>query len=98
MPIYDLSCPNCEHEEPNALYSIKEVEDGVKCPECDTVMERAMGAPNIFTTIIPTYPGSQKHKAGYQHLHVNRPAEKTQVGFGGSVSADHPTGSTKNKD
>jgi transposase len=98
MPIYDLTCPNCEHKEADALYSIAEVEAGIKCPKCDTVMVRDNAAPNIFTTIVPTTKTSKPLKAGHQHKYVNRPAEKTQVGYGGSVSSDHPTGSTKNKD
>lgn len=97
MPIYDFTCPDCGHTV-EQINTIAEAEAGVKCPECDAVMERAVGAPHTFTTIIPMYPGSKQHKAGYVHQFGNRPAEKTQVGYGGGVSVDHPTGSTKNKD
>lgn len=94
MPIYDFVC-KCGAELKNELAKIDEE---ISCPECGETMVRQMGAPNIFTTIIPTYPGSQKHKAGHVHKFTNRPATKTQIGYGGSVSADHPTGSTRNKD
>lgn len=53
---------------------------------CGTQMTRLISAPKTLTTIVPTYPGSQKHKAGYVHRHVNRPATKTQVGVGGGVT------------
>lgn len=94
MPIYDFVC-ECGGTRTNEL---ADVDEEVLCPDCDKVMERQMGAPHIFTTIIPTTRTSKRHKAGHQHKFVNRPAEKTQVGYGGSVSADHPTGSSKNRD
>ena len=63
-----------------------------------TKLVKLMGAPVTLTTIVPTYPGSQAKKAGYVHKFGNRAATKTQVGYGGSVSTAHPTGSTKNVD
>ena len=92
MPIYDFECA-CGAELENEL---AKVDEEVTCPNCGKVMTRLVGAPHMFTTIIPTYPGSGKHKAGSVHKFANRPATKTQVGYGGSVSADHPTGSTRN--
>jgi putative FmdB family regulatory protein len=85
MPLYDFACTcgtTCEE--------LAAIDEEVRCPTCDDVMKRQISAPHVFTTIIPTYPGSGKHKAGYVHKHVNRPATKTQVGYGGGVSPDHP--------
>jgi putative FmdB family regulatory protein len=95
MPVYDYICPDCEAEK---LNEIAKPDEEISCDECGAVMERQHPAPHMLTNIIPTYPGSQKHKAGYVHKHVNRPATKTQVGYGGSVSADHPTGGGKPQD
>ncbi|MGD9209123.1 MAG: zinc ribbon domain-containing protein [Desulfobacteraceae bacterium] len=82
MKIYDYECPQCGKFKQNTLVNEKE---HIFC-ECGTLMTRLMCAPKILTTIIPTYPGSQRRKAGYQHKHVNRPATKTQVGVGGGVT------------
>lgn len=91
MPLYDYVCP-CGYTSEEL---VKNAEEEVRCPECNCLMEKQDSAANIFTTIIPTYPGSSRHKAGHIHQHVNRPATKTQVGYGGSVSKDHPTGGGK---
>lgn len=91
MPIYDYTC-ECGHTLTNEL---AKSDEEVLCKKCGKPMTKEMGAPHIFSKIVPTYPGSGKHKAGYVHKHVNRPATKTQVGYGGSVSADHPTGGGK---
>jgi len=93
MPLYDYVCA-CGHQTEDLVH---DAEEEVICPKCDKVMERQDSFPNIFSHIIPTYPGSQRLKAGYQHKYVDRAATKTQVGAGGSVSVDHPTGSLKNK-
>ena len=93
MPIYDYRCA-CGHTLDNEL--AKHDED-VPCEKCGAVMVRQNSAAHMFTTIIPTYPGSGKHKAGSVHKHVNRPATKTQIGYGGSVSSDHPTGGGKSQ-
>lgn len=95
MPIYDFTCTGCDRKT-EETHSIAKAEAGIKCSECSAPLERHVGAPHTFTAIVPTYPGSKKFKAGYVHQHVDRPAEKTQVGYGGAVSTAHPTGSTKN--
>lgn len=68
-------------------------DDDVPCCEACTEetdsyvpMHRLISAPRTFTTITPTYPGSKKLKAGYQHKFINRPATKTQVGVGGGIT------------
>lgn len=92
MPVYDFTCPKCKHVETNV---IAKLDEEIKCPKCEAVMTHDHPAPHTLTTIIPTYPGSKRYKAGYVHQFGNRPATKTQVGYGGSISADHPTGGGK---
>jgi len=94
MPIYDFSCA-CGHTRINELAKLDEE---VLCEKCGESMTRDMGAPHTFTHIIPTYPGSQRFKAGHVHKFNKRPATKTQIGYGGSVSKDHPTGGGKGQD
>jgi putative FmdB family regulatory protein len=94
MPIYEYTC-ECGHQFEDL---VRNAEEEVACPECGQIAERQDSFAHIFGTIIPTYPGSQQRKAGYQHKHLNRAATKTQVGAGGSVSADHPRNSTRNRD
>ena len=95
MLVYDYVCPKCEHEQLNVI--VKYAEE-VRCEKCDTVLTRQHPSPNIFTTIVPTHTDSQRLKAGYVHKFGNRPATKTQVGYGGSVSKNHPTGGGKAQD
>lgn len=90
MKVFDYHCPVCDRTYKDQLVTAKE-EDNVFCGECSTKelnvpLEKLIGAPRQFTTITPTYPGSKRHKAGYQHQFVNRPATKTQVGVGGGIS------------
>lgn len=92
MKVYDYLC-DCGTRLPNHLV-VTEMEN-VRCPTCGLLMERLHPCAHQFATITPTYPGSKAFKAGYVHQFKNRPAEKTQVGYGGSVSADHPTGGGK---
>lgn len=95
MPVYDFTCPKCEHVEANI---IAKLDEAVVCEECGAIMDRDHPAPTTFTTIVPTHTDSQRLKAGHVHKFGNRPATKTQVGYGGSVSKDHPTGGGKAQD
>ena len=97
LKCYDYQCPRCERIHANQL---EEEGDSFFCGECGQeghkiTLERLMPGPKTLTTIVPTYPGSKALKAGHAHKFNNRPAEKTQIGFGGSVSKDHPTGGRK---
>jgi len=90
MKVFDYKCPRCEREH-ERVYVTKDEEDKQFCGECSTPdesvkLEKLIGGSTTFKKIIPTYPGSQKLKAGYVHKHVNRPATKTQVGVGGGVT------------
>lgn len=95
LVVYDYQCPKCGQLKENHLVDTNEDEE-VRCDDCDVVMDKHQPAPSTPSVTVPTYPGSQRHKAGYVHKFGNRPATKTQIGPGGSVSVDHPTGSTKN--
>jgi transcription initiation factor TFIIIB Brf1 subunit/transcription initiation factor TFIIB len=95
LVVYDYQCPNCNQVKENVLIDTNEEEE-IRCDDCDVVMDKQQPAPSTPTATVPTYPGSQRHKAGYVHKFGNRPATKTQIGPGGSVSVDHPTGSKTN--
>lgn len=72
----DARCNVCEHTFEVFL------EDGVTpplCPLCKADSRIIMGAPKLFTTIIPDYPGAKRQKAGYVMSHGDRPATKIQV-------------------
>jgi predicted nucleic acid-binding Zn ribbon protein len=94
----EFQCTECKEIREELIDTSNPDELIEGCEHCNAPMERVLSSFATFNKIIPTYPGSQRRKAGYQHKHVNRPATKTQVGAGGSVSVDHPTGSTTNKD
>jgi putative FmdB family regulatory protein len=94
MPLYDYIC-ECGHQFEDI---VGKPEEKVPCPKCNQIAERQNSTATIFKHIIPTYPGSQQRKAGYQHKHLNRAATKTQVGAGGSVSVDNPRTRIRNRD
>jgi putative FmdB family regulatory protein len=85
--MYDFRCDACG-------YVGEELTDdpqNIACPQChESPMTLLMSAPRIFTTIVPTYPGSKYLKAGYQHHKDNRPATRIQSGYGGCLSPDNP--------
>lgn len=59
-------------------YTHMNAEDLASCICGSTELDLQLGGKS-FSTIIPTYPGAKRRKAGYQHLYVNRPAEKVSV-------------------
>ena len=67
MPLYDYVC-DCGHQFEDI---VRDADEEVACPECGQVAERQDSTAHIFNTIIPTYPGAQQRKAGYQHKHLN---------------------------
>jgi putative FmdB family regulatory protein len=89
MPVYDYRCSCCSHLEQDVIAKLDEV---VSCPACGEPMARLACAPHVLTTIVPTYPGSQRHKAGHVHKFQNQPATRTQVGYGGGQSPENPKG------
>jgi len=83
MKVYDYQCPDCGAVRENVL--VENENEVVEC-DCGATMTRQHPAPNMLEKIIPTYPGSERRKAGYAHKYVNRPATKTQVGVGGGIT------------
>jgi hypothetical protein len=88
MLVFDYQCPGCDRPEENVL--VEHADDDVVCPTCGAVMTRLAAAPKIFSTIIPTYPGSDRLKAGGVHKAQRQPATKTQIGYGGGQSPENP--------
>jgi putative FmdB family regulatory protein len=80
MPMYDFKCHACGHEEESIE---KSGTTRIPCSNCNEQSERFFkGAPTTLTTIIPSYPGCKKHKAGYVHSHADKPATRvTGKGF-----------------
>lgn len=79
--LFDYSC-ECGNTEEH----LTDGTENIRCTLCGMLMERVLGAPHIFTTIVPTTRTSKRLKAGYVHKFANKPATKTQVGYGGGVS------------
>lgn len=90
LKMREFQCTQCGHCESDLIETNATLPSRF-CPKCEARMELCLGVPGSGSTSIPTatipdYPGSRRRKAGYQHKYVNRPAEKTQVGYGGGVS------------
>ena len=83
MIIDDYECPACGKESLDLLVDSGEVPT---CEDCSTPLQKVFVGRHLFNTIIPDYPGAKRRKAGYVHQYVNRPAEKIQSGYGGTVS------------
>lgn len=45
MPIFDYQCPSCNEEKLDEW--TRNFQEKVKCPKCDTIMEKKISAPNI---------------------------------------------------
>ena len=93
MPTYDYKCPN-EHYHDH-FCSISSKPATRPCPECGEEAKTViLGAPGLALNIVLDYPGSKKHKAGYQHSHGDRKGTKIQIGPGGKITpSDEPKGS-----
>lgn len=83
MPLYDYKCTKCDHDEESIEPSGT---SEIFCSECGATSERYFKeCAKTLTTIIPSYPGCKKHKAGYVHTHGDRPRTKVQgCGFSSS--------------
>lgn len=81
MPLYDFVCDAC-----NAKFEtiVKYGVDDAPCRECNATAKRVPSGFALLNTIVPSYPGCKKRKAGYLHTHGNRPRTpgKIQVGYG----------------
>ncbi len=60
-------------------YLHMDAEDTATCPACGSTKTDMVLGGQPFHTIVPTYPGAMRHKAGYVHKYANRPAEKISV-------------------
>lgn len=78
MPkLQSYKCEDCDHE---FEFLHHPVDEPARCPKCGSFdAELQLGGPPLLTTIVPVYPGSKKHKAGYVHSHGDRPREKIGV-------------------
>ena len=83
MPMYDFKCTLCGHEEEDIKpYGTTKI----VCSKCDGKSERHfVNCATTLTTIIPSYPGCLKKKAGYVHSHGDKDRTKVQ-GRGSSFS------------
>jgi putative FmdB family regulatory protein len=83
---FNFECDKCKHEFDDLVEGIEGQPD--LCPECGFLKSftKLASFPNVPTKIILDYPGSKRFKAGYQHTHADRPAEKkaSQVSMHGS--------------
>ncbi len=85
MPLYDYKCSACGHLEEDIRPPGTKV---IECEKCSSASNRFYGtAPAYLTTIIPSYPGCKKVRAGYVHSHGDKPSTRVQ-GRGFSSSSD----------
>jgi len=71
---YDYECTECGSVFEEMINSSNP--EPIECASCGSAkVDRRMPSPAVLTSIVPSYPGSKRVKAGYQHTH-NRPAEK----------------------
>ena len=83
MPMYDFKCTLCGHEEDDIQPSGT---TKIVCSKCNGQSERFFAdCAKTLTTIIPSYPGCKKVRAGYVHTHGDKPRTKVQ-GRGTSFS------------
>ena len=76
MPLYDYKCTFCDAVEESLMPSGTEA---IKCAQCGSRATRVfLVCPKQLTTIVPSYPGCKKQKAGYVHSHGDKPKTKVQ--------------------
>lgn len=92
LKTFNFECKKCNYEFSDTVQGVEGKPDF--CPECGSLkgFSKLPSAPNIPTKIIIDYPGSKRFKAGYQHTHRDRPAEKK-----GSQISMHGSGGVKKK-
>lgn len=72
----DYTCRGCGAQ---FEYTSMGADDPAVCPSCGSSEVTPHVGGNLFHTIVPSYNGSQKQKAGFVHKFANRPAEKVSV-------------------
>lgn len=83
MLLRDFECLKCGAIREELVSS----DDVVVCRKCENPMVRVfIHAPPILTTIIPSYKGCLRQRAGYTHTHGDFDATRIQSGYGGCQS------------
>lgn len=87
MPNYDYECEEGHITEIRSTISEKPEE--IECPECKKPAKYIISGCmlNNPEVCVLDYPGSKRFKAGYVHILGDKPATKTQVGYGGHQTA-----------
>lgn len=59
-----------------------------RCPACTRVATEAdeLLGGRTFKTIVPSYKGSLRQKAGFVHTHGDKPAEKSSISVPSKVT------------
>lgn len=84
---FDFECQSCKNLFADLIDEANG--EGVPpCPECKGSAQKVLSFAPLFTAIVPDYPGSWKHKAGYQHHIDNRPREKIGVSVPAQLKKD----------
>ncbi len=78
MLLKDYICNKCEKMTELLL----DKEEVPVCPDCGSKDMIVSLGGKLFNVIVPMHYTSKHSKAGYQHLYVNRPAEKISVPVG----------------
>lgn len=82
---YDFECQTCSQVFADLVQGVEGLPD--ECPACGASEGfcKQISAPALMSTIVPSYPGAKRLKAGYQHTH-NRAAQKKdrQVSMAGT--------------
>jgi len=88
MPNYDYECEEGHITEVHC--SISDKLETISCPVCEKKAKYIISTVPMLNNpevCILDYPGSKKLKAGYVHILGDKPATKTQVGYGGHQTA-----------
>lgn len=81
MILLDFKCPDCG----KAREELVDRGEVVLCEKCGGEMVRGYtDCAKLLITVIPSYPGCYKKRAGYMHTgKADHDATKIQVGYGG---------------
>ena len=87
MPLHDFKCTKCDYVQEEIVPAKTRQ---TVCEHCGEVSKKVFLKSAVpFKTIVPTYPGCKRQKAGYVHtIHADQKATKIQSGYGGCVKPD----------
>jgi len=86
--VYDFECSACAGIFEDMVKGVDGLPSECSHCECPGPFTRLPACAALPTTVVMSYPGSKKLKAGYVHSHGDRPAEKA----GSQVSMYIPKG------